>query len=247
MNLFSPEINGKEDYELKTHGTHPDAPVGPDFCPRCCQITDQTLFFIAPEQIKRPSRPERASDGNCWGYITWGLVTLVQGHLLFKPVHAPAEEGALSTQGRSQHAPIHLICSPHKCILGKGDLTQNGKGPNRRVLQRARTQTVVGNRLLSSSARSTQAAPLGLPAREAPREDGKRAPGQKKAAAVTSAKLSQFKLAPDRTAETSSGSRALTRLGSRISNCAGPSPLLRWVTAGRRVAVGFSPIKGSWG
>lgn len=226
MNLFSPEIDGKEDYELKTHCTHPDAPVGPDFCPWCCQITDQTLFFIAPEQIKRPPRPERALDGNCWGYVTCGLVTLVQGHLLFKPVHAPAEEGAPSTQGRSEHAPIHLICSPCKRILGKGDLTQNGKGPNRRVLQHARTQTVVGNCLLSSSARSTQA-PLGLPAHKAPREDGKRAPGQKKAPAVASAKLLQFKLAPDRMEETSSGSRALTRLGSRISNCAGPSPLLR--------------------
>lgn len=246
MTLFSPEIDGEEDYELKTHCTHPNAPVGPNFCPRCCQITDQTLFFIAPQQIKRPPRPERASDGNCWGYnITCGLVTLVQGHLLFKPVHAPTEEGALSTQGRSEHAPIHLICSPRKRILGKGDLTQNGKGPNRRVLQRARTQTAVGNRLLSLSARSTQAAPRGLPAHEAPREDGKRAPGQKKAPAVASAKLSQFKLAPDRTEETSSGSRALTRLGSRISNCAGASPLLRWVTGGRRVAVGFSPIKGS--
>jgi len=56
MNLLSPETDGEEDCESQTHCPHRDAPLGPDFCPRCCQVMDQTLFFIVPEQIKSTPR-----------------------------------------------------------------------------------------------------------------------------------------------------------------------------------------------
>lgn len=112
MTLFSLETNGEEDNEFKTHCTHPSVPVGPDFHPWCYQVMDQPLFFIAPKQIKE--YPElKASDGNCWRYITCGSATFVQGHLLFKHPWSPRGRCIVSMgRIRARLLPISVLAFP---------------------------------------------------------------------------------------------------------------------------------------
>lgn len=138
------------------------------------------------------------------GHTTMALM-LFHGYFWCEP-RAPAEDGVWMLRLRSEPAPTRVIFSPPKRVPRKGDSAQDGSEPTGGVLQRACSQAAVGNRLLSSPARSAQAVPLGRPAHEVPEGGGQHPPGHNRPGSCSSQAL-HYIGHRDCTEETSPGRR----------------------------------------
>lgn len=147
----------------------------------------QTGFPMLDHGLKNSVLHQKSLRCDVLGHTTMGLM-LFHGYFWCEP-RALAEDGVWMLRLRSEPAPTRVIFSPPKRVPRKGDSAQDGSEPTGGVLQRACSQAAVGNRLLSSPARSAQAVPLGRPAHEVPEGGGQHPPGHNRPGSCSSRAL----------------------------------------------------------